>query len=72
MTKRRKIIIALGVLTIGVFVGILIIGAVAYRLYSSSTRDGEMVFAPTEVGTPVGDKVTYTAPAKNPANAHTR
>src|SRR5713101_6531496 len=57
MSKKRKIIIALGVITIGVFVSILIIGAVAYRLYSSKTSD-EVVFAATEVGTPVGDKVT--------------
>jgi hypothetical protein len=58
MSTRREIIIALGVVIVGVFVGVLIIGVVAYRLYSNSTRDGEMVFAPTEVGTPAGNKVT--------------
>src|SRR5216684_9417787 len=58
MSKKRKIIIALGILIVGVFVGILIIGAVAYRLYSRKADDAELVFAPTEVGTPVGDKVT--------------
>jgi hypothetical protein len=58
MSTTRKIIIALGVVIVGVFVGVLIIGVVAYRLYSNSTRDGERVFAPTEVGTPAGNKVT--------------
>lgn len=59
MSKRRKIIIALGVLTVGVLtIGVLIIGAVGYLLYSRTTRDRELVFAPTEVGTAVGDKVT--------------
>jgi len=58
MSKRRKIIIVLGVLTVGVFVGILVIGAVAYRLHSRKAGDAELVFPATEVGTPVGDKVT--------------
>jgi len=58
MSKKGKIIIALCVLIVGVFFGILIIGAVAYGLYSRTTRGSEMVFAPTEVGAPMGDKVT--------------
>jgi len=58
MSTTRKIIIALGVVIVAGFFGLLIIGAVAYGLYSSSTSDSEMVFAPTEVGTPVGNKIT--------------
>jgi hypothetical protein len=58
MKKKRKLLIALGVLIVAFFVGILIIGAVAYRLYSRSAGDTESVFAPTEVGMPVGNKVT--------------
>ena len=54
MSKRRKIIIALCVLTVGV----LVIGALGYSLFSRKGGDTEIVFAPTEVGTPVGDKVT--------------
>ena len=59
MSKRRKTIIALCVLTIGVLtVGVLAIGALGYILFSSKTRQAEMVFAPTEVGAPEGNKVT--------------
>jgi len=58
VSKTQKIIIALGVVTIGVFVVIVVIGVVAYVLYSRPARDGEMVFAATEVGTPAGNKVT--------------
>ena len=57
MTKRRKIVIALGMLVVGVFVGVLVIGAVGYRLYLSKTSD-EVVFAATEIGTPVGPNVS--------------
>jgi hypothetical protein len=59
MSKRRKIIIALCVLTVGVLViGVLIIGALGYVLFSSRGGDTEMVFAPTEVGAPEGPHVT--------------
>src|SRR5881394_4058063 len=52
MIKKRYIFIPLVVLSIGV----LAIGALAYFLFSKG--DGaEVVFAATEVGTPVGDKV---------------
>jgi hypothetical protein len=49
MIKNRHILILLLVLTIGAF---------GCGLFSSRTGDAEMVFAPTEVGTPEGDKVT--------------
>ena len=49
MIRNRKILIPLF---------ILIIGAHGCNLFSSKTGDSEVVFAPTEVGTPEGDKVT--------------
>src|SRR5260370_4309060 len=58
MSKRRKITIALGVLIVGVIIGVLMIGALGYVLYSRKAGDAELVFPATEVGTPVGDKVT--------------
>lgn len=59
MTKRRNMVITLCVLTIGVVtVSTLAIGALGYYLYSRTTSDAEIVFAATEVGAPVGDKVT--------------
>ena len=59
MSKRRKIIIALGVLTIGVLtIGVLTIGALGYVMFSRRAGDSELVFPATEVGTPVGDNVT--------------
>src|SRR5713101_839974 len=59
MSKRRKIIIALCVLTVGVLtIGVLTIGALGYRLFSGKANAGEIAFAPTEVGTPEGPNVT--------------
>jgi hypothetical protein len=59
MSKRRKIIIALCVLTVGVLtIGVLVIGALGYVLFSRKGGDTEVVFAPTEVGTPEGPNVT--------------
>lgn len=57
MTKRR-IVVALGVLTIVLIIGVLTIGALGYILFSRKGGDTEIVFAPTEVGTPEGPKVT--------------
>ncbi len=54
MIKKRYIFIPLVVLTIGV----IVIGVLGYILFSSETSNGPFIFAATEVGTPVGDKVT--------------
>ena len=54
MIKKGYIFIPLVVLSIGV----LAIGALAYFLFSGKGDGAEVVFAATEVGTPVGDKVT--------------
>jgi hypothetical protein len=55
MRKSLKILIPLlVVLTIGV----LVIGALGYILFLRNANETEIVFAPTEIGTPVGDKVT--------------
>ena len=53
MIKKRYIFIPLVVLSIGV----LVIGVLAYFLFSGKSGGAEVVFAATEVGTPVGDKV---------------
>jgi hypothetical protein len=55
MSKSLKIIIALLVVLI---IGVLVIGALGYILFSRKAGDTEMVFAPTEVGTPEGPNVT--------------
>ena len=54
MIKKRYIFIPLVVIAIGV----IVIGALAYILFARTAESTEIVFAPTEVGTPVGDKVT--------------
>lgn len=54
MSTSLKIIIPLVVLTIGA----LVTGALGYILFSRKSGDTEVVFARTEVGTPVGDKIT--------------
>src|SRR2546430_16944255 len=54
MIKNRYIFIPVIVLSIGV----LAIGALAYFLFSGKGGGAEVVFAATEVGTPLGDKVT--------------
>jgi hypothetical protein len=55
MRKSLKILIPLlVVLTIGV----VVIGTLGYILFSKKTVNTEMIFPTTEVGTPVGDKVT--------------
>ncbi len=53
MIKKRYIFIPLFVLIIGV----LVIGILGYILYLRNSNETEVVFAPTEVGTPKGDKV---------------
>jgi hypothetical protein len=53
MIKKRYIFIPLAVLSLGA----LIIVVLSYVWFSSSD-DEELVFAATEIGTPVGDKVT--------------
>src|SRR5260370_2351938 len=65
MSKRRKIIIALGVLIVGVIIGVLIIGALGYVLNSRKAGGAELVFPATEVGTPLVVKRTIatTPPA---------
>ena len=57
MIKKRYILIPL-VGLIGLVIIIVIAGAIGYLLLSRHAGDTEMVFAATEVGTPVGDKVT--------------
>lgn len=57
MIKKRYILIPL-VGLIGIVIIIVIAGAIGYLLLSRHAGDTEMVFAATEVGTPVGDKVT--------------
>lgn len=57
MNKKRKIIIAGGVLLIVLTVGVLVIGVLGFILFSRQTASAEMVFPATEVGTPVGAKV---------------
>lgn len=54
MNKKRIILISLVVLSIG----ILIIAALGYFVFSRRAADAELVFPATEVGSPVGDKVT--------------
>jgi len=54
MIKKRYIFIPLFVLTIGV----VVVGVLGYILFSRNGVAAEMVFAATEVGEPVGPKVT--------------
>ena len=59
MSKRLKFIIALCVITIGIIIiGVITVGAVGYSVLSSKSRDAEMIFPATDVGTPVGNKVS--------------
>jgi hypothetical protein len=59
MSKRLKIIIALCAVTTGIIIiGVITIGAVGYGVLSSKSRDAEMIFPATDVGTPVGNKVS--------------
>ena len=58
MGKKGKIIIALSILIVGVFVGVLVIGTLGYVLFSRRTGNAELIFPATEVGTPVGGKIT--------------
>jgi hypothetical protein len=55
MSKRLRIIIPLLVVLI---IGVLVIGALGYILFSRKSNNDEVVFAATEVGTPVGPNVT--------------
>jgi hypothetical protein len=55
MSKMLKIIIPLLVVLI---IGIVVIGVLGYVLFSRKADDAEVVFAATEVGTPVGPHVT--------------
>ncbi len=54
MIKKRFIFIPLSVL----IVGALVLGVIAYVMYLRSADETELIFAATEVGTPVGDKIT--------------
>lgn len=51
---RRLIIIAL----VGLMIGIVILGAVGYFFFVRKPSNTEIIFAATEVGTPVGPSVT--------------
>jgi len=53
MIRKKYILIPLVVMIV-----IITVGALSYYLFLSKVSSGEMVFAPTEVGTPEGDKVT--------------
>jgi hypothetical protein len=55
MIKKRYILIPL----LGLFMGVLVIGAIGlYILFLNKSAGGEVVYKATEVGTPIGDKVT--------------
>ena len=54
MTKERKIVIALGVVIVGVFVGILVIGTLGYVLLSKKGSDTVDMSVTTAVGAPNG------------------
>jgi hypothetical protein len=53
MIRKKYILIPLVVIIV-----IISVGALSYYLFLSKVSSGEMVFAPTEVGTPEGPNVT--------------
>src|SRR5580765_7077511 len=58
MSKKRKIIMALGVLVVGVFVGILVIGTLGYVLLSRNRSGIVTTSGPTQIGVPNGPAAT--------------